>query len=165
MSGKPTHRRALKPMHALRLAARGLGRSPGIVITAALTLGVGLSAAVMLLGVIDSGARSLPVPQGQNIVQVRVHDAQARRIAAPAPIASWAVGAGIDAAGALEQTERTFSHPALPALRAPGAAMHTSVLRLLQVLPAFGRLPTDDPADASAVVLSWKLWQDLGADR
>jgi putative ABC transport system permease protein len=42
--------------------------------------------------------------------------------------------------------------------------MHPSVLRLLRVQPAIGRLPTADAADEDAVVLGWDVWQSLGAD-
>ncbi|CAN5840023.1 hypothetical protein BH23GEM9_BH23GEM9_03450 [soil metagenome] len=47
---------------ALRLAWRGLSRSRGMTLVAVFTLGSGMTAAVTLLGVVDSGLRALPVP-------------------------------------------------------------------------------------------------------
>ena len=148
-----------------RLAWRALSRARGTAFTAILTLGIGLSAAVMLLGIIDSGARPLPVPQGREIVQLRVQNASAKRIEPPAPVHDWAVGAGVEAAGAIRTLQGTLTDRRSTAMRVAGAEMHTSVLRLLQVPPALGRLPNDDPADADAIVLGWDVWQELGGTR
>ena len=46
-----------RPAHGLRLAARALVRVPGTALTAVLTLGVGLSASVVILGILDSAMR------------------------------------------------------------------------------------------------------------
>jgi putative ABC transport system permease protein len=150
---------------SLHLAVRSLMRARGTALIAMLTLGIGLAASVALLGVIDSGARSLPVPDGADIIELEVRNARAERITPPAPIADWTRGDGIEAAGAVQSYAATLTHERALAQRRYGAAMHTPVLRLLRVQPAAGRIPGDDPADESAIVLGWDVWQQMGGDR
>lgn len=129
-----------------------------------LTLGIGLCGTVVLLGVLDSGFRDLPVPEGHEVVQVQVRDARARPLAPPAPIGSWTDAPALDAVGALRTFQATVSHPDAPAVRVGGAAMHPSALRLLEVRPALGRLPTDGVEDEGAVLLGFSTWQSMGAE-
>jgi putative ABC transport system permease protein len=151
-------------IHASRLALRNLAGARGSVAVAILTLGIGLSAAVLLLGVLDGAVRSLPVPRGNDIVEVRLRNARADRVQAPVPLEGWAPGAAVEAAGAIAQYRATLVPRGAPAARTTGAAMHASVLPLLGVRPALGRLPGPDPADADALVLRWELWQQFGPD-
>lgn len=48
--------------------------------------------------------------------------------------------------------------------RGSGAALHSSVLELLQVQPLHGRLPTRADPDAQTIVLGHDAWQQLGAN-
>lgn len=153
------------PLHTLRLAARGLIRVPGTALTAVLTLGIGLTAAVVILGIHNAATRPLPVPEGAQVVQVRLFDASARPTAyPPGRVDAWAVGPGVQDAGGVRIVAVRLRHAEAPAMNASGAAMDPSVFRLLRVAPALGRVPTEDPADAAAVVLGWSVWQELGAD-
>jgi len=152
-------------LQGLRLAALGLARARGTALTAVLTMGVGLSAAVVVLGVLDAAVRPLPVPGGEDVVQVRLLDARARPATAPAvPVASWAAGPGILSAGAVRPFDVRLTHASAPALRASGAAMSPSVLPLLGVAPALGRIPGEGPSDRPAVVLGWDVWEAMGGD-
>jgi putative ABC transport system permease protein len=57
--------------HDLRLAARGLLRSPGYAAVAVLTLGVGIGAATALFSVVSGVLlRPLPYPDPDRIVRV-----------------------------------------------------------------------------------------------
>src|SRR5688572_25409406 len=150
---------------SLHLAVRSLTRARATALIAMLTLGIGLAAAVALLGVIDSGARSLPVPDGERVVELELRNARAERITPPAPVADWVRGDGIADAGAVQSYAATLTHERALAQRCYGAAMHASVLRLLRVQPALGRIPTDDAADESAIVIGWDVWQQMAGDR
>jgi putative ABC transport system permease protein len=148
----------------LRLATRSLQRGRGASIVAVLTLAIGLSAAVVILGVVDSALRPLPVPGGRDIVEFELRTAQARRAETPVPLEEWATGPGVMAAGALRQTQATLAAPNVPAWRGYGAAMHPSVLQLLRVQPLLGRLPAAEADDEFAIVLGHDAWQQLGGD-
>ena len=151
-------------IHAIRLALRGLARARGMTAIAIATLAIGLGSAVALMGMIDAGVRPLPVPAGDRVVELEVRNAQAERVDAPAPLIEWAIGTGVQDAGMLQQHQATLVHPDAGAFRLTGAAMAPSVLRLLRVPPALGRLPSDAPDDAAALVVAWSVWQELGAD-
>lgn len=152
---------SLRPVFALRLALRGLVRSPGTTGTAILTLGVGLAPAVILLGVLYGSFRTLPVPDGQEIMQVQLLDERARVTDHPAGVLEALRGApGVEAVGAVRPFQAIVVHPDGPAFRTYGAAMSPSVLALLRLPPARGRIPTADPSDADAVVLGWDVWQE-----
>ena len=151
------------PLYSATLALRSLVRARGMSVVAILTLGIGLSATVALLGVVDSGIRALPVPNGADVVELDVRDARGQRVTPPAPVDRWAPGTGVVEAGALRQMQATLAHATAPATRLTGAAMQTAVFRLLQVQPAIGRLPTDDAMDGGAVLLGWDAYQQLGA--
>lgn len=71
-----------------------------------------------------------------------------------APLIEWATGTGVQDAGVLQQYQATLVHPDAGAFRLTGAAMEPSVLRLLRVPPALGRLPSDAPDDAAALVVA-----------
>lgn len=150
--------------HTVRLAVRSLARARATSALAVLTLAIGLGAAVVLMGMIDAGVRPLPVPGGERVVELELRNARAERVDAPAPVHGWAVGQGVEEAGALRQLQATLVHRASGAFRLTGARMHPAVLRLLRVPPAIGRLPRDDAADADALVLAWTVWQEMGAD-
>lgn len=151
----------LRPALALRLALRGLARSPGITAAAVLTLGVGLAPAVILLGVLFGSSRTLPVPGGDEIMQLQILDGRARVVAHPPGVVEVLERArGVEGVGATRTFQAVVVHPDAPAFRAYGAAMSPSVLALLQVPPVRGRLPTADPSDSDAVVLGWDVWQE-----
>src|SRR5688500_17636283 len=105
------------PVYSTALALRALIRARGMSVAAILTLGIGLAASVSLLGMVDSGIRALPVPDGANVVELEVRDERAKRVTGPAPVERWAIGGGVVEAGALTQMQATLTHPSFPALR------------------------------------------------
>jgi predicted permease len=126
-------------------------------------MGVGLTGAVVILGILHGSTRPLPVPRGQEIVSVALLDARARPVAfPPGPVAGWATGAGLEAVAGLQPTAATMVLPEVPAIRAYGAAMEPDAFPLLGVRPALGRWPTLAPDDAEALVLGWDTYQALG---
>lgn len=147
---------------AFRLALRGLSRSRAMTLVAVFTLGSGMTAAVTLLGVVDSGLRPLPVPDGGDVVAFTVRDARARLVQPDIPVADWAMIQGVFDVGAIRQTAATLHVEGFAARRARGAAMNTAVLRLLRVPPEIGRLPSAD--DHATVVVGAALYEQFGSD-
>lgn len=158
--------RRLLPLHALRMALRGLRRTPGVTLTGVLTLGVGLAAAVTLLGVWLGSMRPLPVPEGEEIVRFRVLDARSSPARPPAgTLAAWEGAPGLEGVGAWAPAGGVLVTGDGPALRVNAAAMTPRAFELLEVPAARGRLPSEGAGDGDAIVLGWKVWSDaLGGD-
>src|SRR3954466_15578625 len=98
------------PVQGLRLASRALARVPGTAAVAVLTIGIGLSTAVVILGILEGATRPLPVPRGDEIVQIRLLDARGHVTAAPAPLAEWTSGAGIAEIGLARKIDARIRH-------------------------------------------------------
>lgn len=161
--GRPgtTLRGLLRPWTALRLAFRGLVRRPGTAIAAVLTLGLGLGAAVGLLGVAHGTFRPLPVPDGERVVRVELRDHRAKPVSAP-PRFLEAVSreaGSLDALGAVRVFDADLRGPDGYALRRSGARMTPEVFDLLQVRPVRGR--TFRRGESDVAVVGHGMWQDL----
>ncbi len=156
----------LRPFHALRMAARGLARTPGTAATAAPTLGVGLTATVALLGTFLGSFRPLPVPDGEDIVQIRVLDARAEAVPVGAELLErWRSAAGpILGIGATRSASVTVVREGLSARRAYAAAVTPGALDLLRVPPVSGRLPDAERGDRDAALVREDLWRELAPD-
>ncbi|MGD2067472.1 MAG: ABC transporter permease [Gemmatimonadota bacterium] len=153
--------RRLLPLHALRMALRGLRRTPGVALTGVLTLGVGLAAAVTLLGVWMGSTRPLPVPQGEEIVRLRVLDARSSPTAPPAgALEAWEGAPGLEGVAAWAPAGGVLVTGEGPALRVNAAAMTPRAFELLEVPAARGRLPSAGAGDRDAIVLGWEVWRD-----
>lgn len=158
--------RTLRPFHALRMALRGLRRTPGTAVAAAATLGVGLTATVALLGTFFGSFRPLPVPDGRDVVQLRLLDARGERVPMDEELfARWRAGSGpLMGVGATRSRGVTVALDGGGVSRASLAAVTPGTFELLGVPPLRGRLPSADPADADAVVVREDLWRDLAPD-
>src|SRR5688500_2107775 len=75
----------------LRLAVRGLRRTPGATLTAIVTLGVGLGANIALFGVTEPLLlRPLPLPASDRLVMAwQTQPGNAMRWVAPANFVDW----------------------------------------------------------------------------
>lgn len=158
----------------LRVAWRGLWRTPGFTLVALLTLALGIGANSAIFGVVRSVLlRPLPYPESGQLVQLWTdYRAQNGRTEpewlTPPDFADW------------RERNRTFEAmaayggwgPDLTGAGDPvtlnGLAVSGDWFRMLGVEPALGRslLPSDDDAGSErAVVLSDGLWrQRFGAD-
>lgn len=156
----------LRPFHALRMAARGLARTPGTAATAAATLGIGLTATVALLGTFLGSFRPLPVPDGKDIVQIRVLDGRAEAVPVGAELLErWRSAAGpILGVGATRSASVTVVREGQSARRAYAAAVTPGALDLLRVPPLSGRLPDADRGDRDAALVREDLWRELAPD-
>jgi predicted permease len=156
-------------LHALRMALRGLRRTPGIAVTGVLTLGFGLTATVILLGVWLGSVRPLPVPEGEEIVRLQVRDARANPVdptsLSPDVLDAWERTGVVEGVAGWAQAGGTLVSPRGPAVRVSAAALSPGALQLLQVPPIRGRLPTAAAEDRDAIVLGAELWsEELGGD-
>lgn len=151
----------LRPGTALRLAARGLVRRPGTAVTAVLTLGVGLGAAVGLLGVTYGTFRTLPVPEGERIVRVELRDAKARSVSPSASLlgpSGW-TGEAVEELSAFQVVEADLRDREGFAVRRSAARMPPEVFELLRVTPATGRIYA--AGEDRVTVIGYDLWQEL----
>ncbi len=151
----------LHPMQALKLAVRGLQKTPGIAVTAAVTLSLGLSATVVLLGVFLGTMRPLPVPDGDQIVSLDVLDERGRSADPPVGVLdTWSRVSGLSDVAAVRGYPATIVHPSAPAVRVAAAEVTPDLLSLLQMGVVRGRALTAQPDDRDAALVAWELWQD-----
>jgi putative ABC transport system permease protein len=152
----------------VRVAVRGLHRTPGLTFIVVLTLAVAIGANTAIFSVVDGVLRSpLPYPDEDRIVRVGATvRSQAPNFAMPySDRGYWHFvnnNRSFEKFGAYRVQDGTVpltgDGPALPL---DGAAMSLSAFETLGVLPALGRLPTpeeDAPGGARAVLLSHELW-------
>jgi predicted permease len=164
----------------LRVALRGLRRAPGLVVTAVLSLALGIGANAAIFSLFDQLlVRPLPVPHPEQLV----------KLVAPGP------RSGGSACGDAGECKETFSYPMFRDLERgntgvtvaghtlvdasitygdrtlPGRAALVSggYFRALELQPALGRLlqPSDDESlgGPSIAVLDYAYWQSqLGGD-
>lgn len=164
------HRRvmggALRPLHALRMAVRGLVKTPGTALAAALTLGLGLTATVALIGTFLGSFRPLPVPDGADIVQLRVLDARAEPVAIGSEVMErWRSPSGpLLGVGATRSAAVTVVRDGEAARRATAAAVTPGTLEFLGIAPLRGRVPAAGPEDRDAVLVREDLWSALAPD-
>lgn len=156
--------RGVQPLHAMRMAARGVTRAPGTAATAALILGIGLTATVTLIGTFLGSFRALPVPDGEDVVRVELLDHRARP-SPPSPelVEAWRRGSGpLLGVGGTRSSQVTAVLPGRGALRVPAAAVSPQLLDILRVPPVRGRLPRSGPEDGGSVLVRQDVWEELG---
>ena len=164
----------------LRVALRGLRRAPGLVVTAVLSLALGIGANAAIFSLFDQLlVRPLPVPHPEQLV----------KLVAPGP------RSGGSACGEIGECKETFSYPMFRDLErgrtgvivaghtlvsasvtygdrtvpGRGALVSGNYFRALGLQPALGRLlqPSDDETlgGHSVAVLDYSYWQSqLGGD-
>ena len=158
----------------LRIAVRGLRRTPGFTIVALLTLGLGIGANSAVFSVLDSVVlRPLPYPEPDRLVQLWAdHRVRSGRNSpewlTPPDFVDW------------RDQNKTFASmasyqnwgPILTGSGEPealaGLAVSGDFFRVLGIRPALGRTITatdDDPGAEPVVVLGHALWQGrFGSD-
>ncbi|HEX4954066.1 MAG TPA: ABC transporter permease [Thermoanaerobaculia bacterium] len=151
----------------LRLALRGLGRSPGFVVTSLLTLALTLGALATVLN-LASGLffRPLPVERAESLVEVSVTRGQGTELA---PISHPDFVRLRERATTLEDLAAHYSTAPLfvrvgeRAAELNGAVVSANFFPLLGLEPSLGRFfaqAEDSVPNRDAVaVLGWELWQ------
>jgi len=155
---------------SLRLARRSFRREPAVVVTAALTLALGLGASTTIFSIVHGFKRPLPVPGGEAVVQVRLGAPGAGgEMAALEPERAQLLIEDqtlLESLGAFAVREVTFSGGDLPPVRLPAAAVTDDAFDCLRLEPQLGRLPGGEGASGEEVVLGHRLWQTaFGGDR
>ena len=144
-------RPSLQPVVALRLALKGLLRSPGTTIPAVTILAVGLAAPVTFFSLFVGATRPLPVPEGERVVSVVVEQPQrddGRLAVQLSDLAVLARLSTLESLGAFRTFTGTILDPETTASRVAVAALTADVLPLLRVAPSVGRVPeTNDVVD------------------
>lgn len=161
----------------LRAALRSLARSPGFVVTAVLSLALGIGAGAAAFGVIDAvRLRALPFPDADRLVLISEIPAAAVTGCRNDCDVSYETYANLlrihpprtlDAVAAFTSGGKALATGGEPLL-VIGGIVSPNLFGLLRVAPALGRglLPSDDHLGAPPVVLlSHDLWvNQLGAD-
>ena len=151
-----------------RQAARALVRSPLFAAAAVLTLALGIGATTAIFVLLDRVVlRSLPYPNADRLVDVR------SSVAGKTGAGHWEVSVAgyfeyrrhahsFDALGAYYLGQPTLTGGDREAVRVPGAAVTASLVNVLGLRPALGRLITiddDRPGAPGVVVLGHALWE------
>ncbi len=156
----------------LRLACRGLLRTPGFTVVAVLTLALGIGATTSVLSVADAVLfRPLPYPDPERLVQVFETDESTRDDRGAftgADFLDWqAASVSIGELAAFRTLSWTLTGSGHP-LRVRGASVTPNFFAVLRVGPHIGRVfspAADPPGGARVAVIGHALWQSrFGGD-
>jgi putative ABC transport system permease protein len=156
---------ANKVWQDLRYAARGLRKTPGFTVLAALVLALGIGANTALFSVVDSVLlRPLPYADASRLVAVwetdRADGNQAWRVA-PANFRDWRDQADVFADSAAFGADVVTLTGHGEAAQLKGSRVTANYFSVLGVRPIAGRTfqPADEAAGAPVVVLGYGAWQ------
>lgn len=159
-------------LHALRLAARSLGRHTGLAAIAVVTLALGIGSTTFMFSIVHGALyRGLPFPDGDRIMRVAATNRAEGWERSSVEFLDYLAyrsdqSSFQDLAGGYTGTLNVGLEDG--AIRLDGGFMTANAFDVLRVKPAMGRafLPGDDAPGAPAViVLSHETWRDeFGAD-
>ena len=151
-------------MQDLRTTFRGLRRTPGFAVTAALVVALGVGANTAAFSVADFVMlRPLPFPESQRLIKLwEKLPGYGRMELSPANFRDWkAMNESFEAIGGYTNRSFNLTGQGEPE-RLEGAAVTSDLLPLIGVQPALGRFFTaEEDADGAAgtVILSHGAWQ------
>ena len=151
----------------LRVSGRSLRRSPMLVVAAAITLGIGISAPTTLFAVLDGLLRPLPVDSPQHVVDVTLFDptdGSEVRIDGETLAAWQQADLGFQALGAYWEDGLAVSRPNVSPGRHSAAYVTAEILEITQARPLAGRLFDSRDFTASATpsaILGERVWEAL----
>ncbi len=154
---------SLQPVVALRLAFKGLLRSPGTTLPAVTILALGLAAPVTFFSLFIGATRPLPVPEGERIVRVVVEQPQrddGRLAVQLSDLAALGRLSTLESLGAFRTFTGTILDPETAATRVAVAALTSEVLPLLRVPPGIGRVPETNEAGRT-LLIGDDVWRDM----
>ena len=150
-------------------AARGLRKSPSLLIAAMMSLALGIGANTAMFAVIYGELRPLPFPHPERLMAILETSPQFRRMSVSYPdLLDWQANnhAFSDVAG-LRGSNMILTNLGTPVM-VIGQRVTANYFRMLGVAPAMGRvfLDTEDrPGAPDVVVLSDSFWRErLNAD-
>ena len=163
-------------LHDVVYACRALRRSPGLVATAVLSLGIGIAATTSVFSFVNAlQFKALPFAAPERLVDIE--ETSATELCAGCSVGTsypnlqrWRSAASFAAMGAYEESRYVVSGEAAATdpERLPAALVSSSLFPMLGIRPAFGRGITADDDRVGAdpvVVLSDRLWRRrFGAD-
>ena len=152
----------------VRYACRTLGRSPGLVITAVLSLGLGIAATTAVFSFVN-GLQFKPLPFADAGTLVNVEETSVTALCAGCSVGTsyptlqdWRARArSFSAFGAYQEFRRVVSGGAAPE-RIPSGLVSAGLFPMLGIQPVLGRSLTgadDRPGAEPVVVLSDLLWR------
>lgn len=157
-------------MRDVRLAVRGLGRSPAFAATAVLTLALGIGAAATIFAVVDAVLlRPLPFDAPDRLIHIWETNPEGSDFSASDPnYLDFRDGSNTATLGAYRVDEVSLTGQGEPR-RLVAGAVTASLFPLLGVAPAIGRSfgPDEDRhgGETRVAVLGHELWQTVfGAD-
>lgn len=147
-----------------RFAARGLRKSPGFTVVAALTLGFGIGVNTSMFTAVQAILlRDLPLADPDRVVQIfRTSPHSQRWPHAPANFLEQQAGNGVFAAmAAVDGNAFNLAEPGQPAERVIGRLLSAEIFPLLAIRPVLGRAftPEEDRVGNKVVLLSHRFWQ------
>jgi len=156
----------------LRRAIRGLLRSPGLVVTATATLGLGIALTVSMFSIVRGALQDLPFEDSGRLVhleRIRLDGAATDPWIPPGDFLAWREGqTTFEGVAAFRTGPANLSSPGLPPERRHAAYVTADLFDLLRVEPALGRglvAGEDRPGAPRVVLLGDRLWRDrFGAD-
>ncbi len=152
-----------------RFALRVLRKTPGLVVAAILSLGLGIGANTAIFSLLDALMfRPLPVRDPQSLVRIGPADARGFIHAIPGPMFDWLrrdpLFEGVCGVSTPLSTVELNSTP----MPASGLGLSGSCYEMLGVRPVVGRLFTRDddvPTGPRVTVLSYTFWRrQFGGD-
>jgi predicted permease len=149
----------------VRLGFRMLGKQPILSAVAALTLALGIPAALIPTHIIDSLDSDLPVEEGERVLGLRNWDVRASEPASSRihDFAGWREALrAFEELGAARSEAWNVHSPDGRAADVRGAEVTASIFSILRVPPLLGRtlLPSDEIDGApDVVVISADLWE------
>lgn len=159
-------------LQELRRALRGLVRSPGLVITATATLGLGIALTVSMFSIVRGALQDLPFEDSDRLVhleRIRLDGADTGPWIPPGDFLAWREGqTTFEGLAAFRTGPANLSSPGRPPERRHAALITADLFDLLRVEPVLGRgllAGEDRPGAPRVVLLGDRLWRDrFGAD-
>ncbi len=156
----------------VRLALRGMRRTPGFSAAVVLTLALGIGANSAVFSAIDAVLlRPLPFPDGDRLVELtQVHERSGQSRIAPVRLQDWTrLNTTFDGIAGYMLGEVVDTSSELPE-RIRNAAVTTGFFDVLGVRPAMGRSFSREEhhfgyKGPEPVILSDRYWRNLGPDR
>jgi putative ABC transport system permease protein len=153
----------------LKLALRGLLRSPAFLVSVVITLALAITANVTVMSLLSATVlRKPPVPDPDKVViavELTKNNSLAQATVRPSRYLAWRTSPVFEGCAALQSGFATIVWNG-GSKRISVDKVTSSFFKVLGTLPALGATFSSDNAESPGIVLSHRLWvQEFGADR